>query len=245
MTDEANRDVADPGTADDLAELDPEPPVDPDDPAPRVVVFDIGEVLIDESRVWAVWAGLLGVSPLTFAAVLGAAIVQGGDELDVFPHVAPNVDWQDVEEEHERRYGGFQEQDLYPDVRPCLEELHDLGFRVVIAGNQPARRSAQLRELALPHDQLVTSAELGAEKPDPAFFAAIMELGQVTEPSEVLYVGDRVDNDILPAAELGMRTCWLRRGPWGYLQDLPGSLEPDLSLEGLGELALLLAEWRG
>ena len=43
-------------------------------PAPAVVVFDVGEVLIDETRVWAIWAGLLGVSPLTFAAVLGAAI---------------------------------------------------------------------------------------------------------------------------------------------------------------------------
>lgn len=218
---------------------------DPDGPAPSVVVFDIGEVLIDESRVWAIWSGLLGVSPLTFAAVLGAAIAQGGDHLDVFPHIAPNVDWEDFVDEHERRYGGFQEEDLYPDAVPCLTELRELGFRVLIAGNQPAIRTEQLRALDLPQELIITSAELGAGKPDEAFFRGLLREGDLEDPSDVLYVGDRVDNDVLPAAAMGMRTCWLRRGPWGHLQELPDDAEPDLVLDGLGELPLLLSEWRG
>ena len=61
--------------------------------APDVVVLDIGEIVIDETRVWTVWAELLGVSPATLMAVLGAAVSQGGDHTDAFPHVAPNVDW--------------------------------------------------------------------------------------------------------------------------------------------------------
>lgn len=217
---------------------------DPDGPAPGVVVFDVGEVLIDESRVWTIWADLVGVSPLTFAAVLGAAISQGGDHLDVFPHVAPNMEWEELFEEHERRYGGFQEQDLYADVRSCLSELQDLGFRVLIAGNQPASRSEQLRALDLPHDLVTTSDELGAGKPEPAFFAALLARAGIDDPADVLYVGDRVDNDVLPASAQGLRTCWLRRGPWGHLQDLPDGTEPDLVLDGLGELPLLLSEWR-
>jgi len=229
---------------DDVA-LDTQEVADPDGPAPSVIVFDIGEVLIDESRVWAIWSELLGVSPLTFAAVLGAAIAQGGDHLDVFPHIAPNVDWEDFLDEHERRYGGFQEQDLYPDVVPCLTELHDLGFRVIIAGNQPAIRSEQLRSLELLQELIITSAELGAGKPDEAFFTGLLRAAGLDDPSDVLYVGDRVDNDVLPAAALGMRTCWLRRGPWGHLQELPDDVEPDLMLDGLGELPLLLSEWRG
>lgn len=217
---------------------------DPDGPAPRIVVFDVGEVLIDETRVWAVWADILGVTPLTFAAVLGAAIVQGEDHEVAFPAIAPNVEWRDFEDEHERRYGGFREEDLHGDARGCLAELRELGFTVVIAGNQPARRTAQLRALALPCDDLVTSEELGVEKPDPAFFAAVLERCGTSDPSDVLYVGDRVDNDVVAAAEAGMRTCWLKRGPWGHLQDLPEGLEPDLVLEGLGELPLLLDGWR-
>ena len=236
-----------PDGLDDLTDLDfdPEQLPDPDGPAPRIVAFDIGEVLIDESRVWAVWAGLLGVSPSTFAAVLGAAIAQGEDHHVVFPHLAPNIDWEDFEDEHERRYGGFQEEDLYPDVRSCLDELQSLGFTVVLAGNQPARRTAQLLALGIPHDHLAVSEELGFEKPDPAFFEAIMRMLDTNDPEDVIYVGDRVDNDILPAAAFGMRTCWLRRGPWGHLQDLPEDVEPDLVLEGLGELPLLLSQWRG
>ncbi len=214
-------------------------------PAPRVVVFDIGEVLIDETRVWAVWAEILGVSPLTLAAVLGAAIVQGEDHRAAFTHVAPNVDWDAFVDEHERRYGGFAESDLYPDVRPCLAEVRDAGFEIIIAGNQPAQRTAQLRALGLPHDHLVTSEELGVAKPDAGFFAAVLRLSRAPEPADVLYVGDRVDNDVDAASAFGMRTCWLRRGPWGQLQDLPEGLTPDLSLEGLGELGLLLAEWHG
>ena len=218
---------------------------DHDGPAPGVVVFDIGEVLIDETRVWAIWAGLLGVSPLTFAAVLGAAISQGGDHRAVFAHVAPNIDADELEEEHEQRYGGFQASDIYPDVRPCLEELHTLGFGVAIVGNQPARRTAQLQALGLPHDHLATSDDLGVEKPDPGFFQAVLALTDRTDPGRILYVGDRTDNDVAPAAAAGMRTCWLRRGPWGHLQELPDDVEADLVLEGLAELPVLLSTWRG
>jgi HAD superfamily hydrolase (TIGR01549 family) len=217
---------------------------DPDGPAPRTVIFDVGEVLIDETRVWSVWAELLGVTPLTFAAVLGAAIVQGEDHEVVFPAIAPNVDWREFEDEHERRYGGFVEEDLHADVRPCLAELRALGFTVVIAGNQPARRRAQLASLDLPCDDLVTSEELGVEKPDPAFFTRLLARCAVDDPAEVLYVGDRTDNDVVPAHDAGLRTCWLTRGPWGQLQDLPDDVEPDLVLEGLGELPLLLSGWR-
>jgi HAD superfamily hydrolase (TIGR01549 family) len=228
----------------DELEFDPEAVPDPDGPAPRIVVFDIGEVLVDETRVWAVWADLLGVSPFTLAAVLGAAIAQGEDHHLAFPHLAPNVEWQDFEDEHERRFGGIQAQDLYADAQPCLHELRELGFTVVIAGNQPTRRHDQLLGLGLPHDRLTTSEELGHEKPDAAFFEAVLRLTDASDPGELLYVGDRVDNDIVPAALAGWRTCWLRRGPWGQLQDLPDDLEPDLVLEGLGELPLLLNEWR-
>jgi len=207
-------------------------------------VFDIGEVIIDETRVWSTWAALIGTSPLTFAAVLGAAVVQGEDHRAVFEHLAPNLDWAPLEATHEERYGGFREEDLYDDVRPCLAALREQGLIVVLAGNQPARRTAQLHALELPVDQVVTSDDLGAEKPSPEFFAALSHLLPETPADRVLYVGDRVDNDVLPAGAAGMRTCWLRRGPWGVLQDLTMEEDADLVLDGLGELPHLLETWR-
>jgi HAD superfamily hydrolase (TIGR01549 family) len=214
-----------------------------DRPAPDVVILDVGEVIIDETRVWTVWADLLGVSPATLMAVLGAAVSQGGDHTDAFPHVAPNAEWTALEDDHEARYGGFRAEDVYTDVVPALSALRAQGLKVVLAGNQPERRALQLRALDLPVDDVVTSAELGAEKPDPAFFAAVLARIGVADTSRVLYVGDRVDNDVLPAIEAGMATCWLTRGPWGQLQELPDDVEPDLVLEGLGELPELLRAW--
>ncbi|MEX2550533.1 MAG: HAD family hydrolase [Nitriliruptoraceae bacterium] len=111
-------------------------------PAPSTVAFDVGEVLIDETRLWTLWAELIGVSPTTLAAVLGAAVVQGEHADAVFAHLVPNVEWRGLEGEHERLYGGFEDRDLYPDVRPCFDELTAAGFRIVVAGNQPARRRA-------------------------------------------------------------------------------------------------------
>ncbi len=212
-------------------------------PAPTVVVFDIGEVLIDETRVWSVWADLIGTSPLTFAAVLGAAVVQGEDHRAVFEHLAPNLDWRPLEATHEERYGGFRESDLYDDVRPCLAAISAQDRTVLLAGNQPARRTEQLEGLGLPVDGIVTSEDLGAEKPDPAFFDGVRRLAGGVAADRVLYVGDRVDNDVLAATAAGMRTCWLRRGPWGVLQDLPMDEDADLVLDGLGELPHLLETW--
>lgn len=246
VTTEARDDLDD--LEDGLDDLDleftPREAADLEGPAPSIVVFDIGEVLIDETRVWAIWADILGVSRFTFAAVLGAAIAQGEDHEVVFPHVAPNCVWQEFEGEHERRYGGFQPEDVYSDVRMCLTELQAMELRVGIAGNQPSRRRDQLLALDLPHDVLATSDDLLVEKPDAAFFAAVQKLVGAQAPGQVLYVGDRVDNDVLPAMAFGMRTCWLRRGPWGQLQELPDDAEPDLVLDGLGELPLLLQGWR-
>ena len=37
----------------------------------RAVVFDVGENLIDETRIWTRWAERLGVPALTFLGVLG------------------------------------------------------------------------------------------------------------------------------------------------------------------------------
>jgi hypothetical protein len=151
-------------------ELDPVP--DPDGPPPEIVVFDIGEVLIDETRVWACWADCSG-SAAEFAAVLGAAIAQGEDHQAVFEHVAPNVEWEAFVEEHERRYGGFRPSDLYPDVRLCLVRAARAGVPVLLAGNQPSRRHAQLEALARV-DGTRCPSDLGVDKPDPAFFEAVL-----------------------------------------------------------------------
>jgi FMN phosphatase YigB (HAD superfamily) len=57
--------------------------------------------------------------------------------------------------------------------------------------------------------------------------------------AEVAYVGDRVDNDVLPAAAAGLLAVHVRRGPWGRLQATPP--EAALVLDDLASLPEALA----
>ncbi len=78
----------------------------------------------------------------------------------------------------------------------------------------------------LPVDWVTTSAGWGVAKPDPAFFVRVAsEVGAA--PEHIAYVGDRVDNDVLPARRAGMLAVHLRRGPWGVIHaDRPESRSP-------------------
>jgi HAD superfamily hydrolase (TIGR01549 family) len=201
----------------------------------RWVCLDVGETLIDETRVWSTWADELGIPRLTFLGALGAVIERGGEHRDVFD-VVGRSDWRARMPAVEARYGGFGEEDLYPDARPALARLEERGYRVAIAANQPAGRAAELRALGIAPGVLAMSDDLGVAKPDPAFFSRILELMGDPPAGEVAYVGDRIDNDVDPAAAAGMRAVWIRRGPWGTIQR-PRAVEPDLTVASLAELA--------
>src|SRR5437870_13249942 len=58
----------------------------------RLVVFDIGETLVDESRMWGEWADWLGVTRLTFFAALGAVIAAKQHHRRGFEVVRPGID---------------------------------------------------------------------------------------------------------------------------------------------------------
>ena len=84
---------------------------------------------------------------------------------------------------------------------------------------------------------IATSDDWGVSKPDPGFFQKMIEMSPFS-PAETLYVGDRLDNDILPAARLGLRTALVNRGPWATIwRDDPAvSQVPTLRIDSLAEL---------
>ncbi len=209
----------------------------------RWVCLDVGETLIDETRVWSAWADELGFTRLTFMAAFGVGIERGGQHSDVFG-IVDRPDWRDHRPQVEAAYGGFRESDLYPDVRRCLDALRAAGYRVAIIGNQPAERTAELRALGIEADVIAMSDEMGVAKPDPAFFRRALELMGSPTASDVAYVGDRIDNDIAPAAAAGMRAVWLRRGPWAILPRQVPEVTA-LVVDSLDELATRVGEcWR-
>lgn len=103
-----------------------------------------------------------------------------------------------------------------------------------------------IRELNLPADVVATSDDWGVAKPSVASFEKLIKVSG-HEPDEIVYVGDRLDNDVAPAAAAGLRTAWIRRGPWGFLLE-PGSttptgtvaVTPDLQFDSLVALPAMI-----
>jgi FMN phosphatase YigB (HAD superfamily) len=190
----------------------------------KAVVFDVGETLADETRPWSETADAAGVPRFTFFGVLGGLTARGEPHIKVFEVLG-------IEPQPGRP---FVDGDLYPDAQPCLQELRSRGYRIGVAGN--AVRSGY-SSLTLDADFVASSEEWGVEKPSPKFFARVVEAcGCPAE--QIAYVGDRVENDILPAREAGMLAVHVRRGPWAYLHDAPDGTP---TIGSLSELSGVLA----
>ena len=204
----------------------------------RAVVFDVGETLVDETRHWGEWADWLGVPRLTFFAALGGVIARGEHHRRAFEVVRPKIDL--AAETARRAAAGwsyrFELDDFYPDALPCLRQLQADGLTVGIAGNQPEAAEAALAKAGLGADFIASSASWGVEKPDPAFFARVVDAAAVPA-SAIAYVGDRLDNDIGPAKRAGLYAVFLRRGPWAALQ--ASTADPDAADLVLDDLTAL------
>jgi HAD superfamily hydrolase (TIGR01549 family) len=196
------------------------------------VFFDVGETLVDEERWWRQLCAGSGLQPHVVWAALGFTIARGEEHDALWGHLGierPRGWW------HELTY---ELGDLYADAIPCLEEIRSRGLRVGIVGNQTEALERWARDSALPADVVSSSASLGVRKPDPRFFGEIVRLAGATHAREVAYVGDRVDNDVLPALAAGLAAVHVRRGPWGRLQRAPETVP---SIDSLAELPRALA----
>jgi HAD superfamily hydrolase (TIGR01662 family) len=200
----------------------------------KAVVFDVGETLVDEERWWRRIAERADLQPHVVWAALGVTIARGEEHTALWRHLGIDQPpgWYEVP---------YSADDLYPDAVPCLEAVRDLGLRVGIAGNQTEALERWARGAGLPADVIASSASLGVRKPHAAFFERVVELMGAESP-EVAYVGDRVDNDVLPAAAAGLAAVHVRRGPWGRLQQTPS--EATLGLDDLASLPQALASVR-
>lgn len=205
----------------------------------KAVVFDQGETLINETRFWSSVAAYAGVSDFTLFAVLGGLIERRENHRSVFnimqiESVDPGIIGYQVET-----------RDLYPDVIRTLTRLKHDGYILATAGNQSASVEGEMADLDLPVVLNATSAGWGLSKPDPAFFRRIAEeLG--LEPNEILYVGDRLDNDYFPAESVGMHAVFIRRGPWGYLHSTwPDMADVKHQITDLGQIPQLIADIEG
>jgi HAD superfamily hydrolase (TIGR01662 family) len=209
----------------------------------KVVVFDVGETLINEDRLWDGWAAYLSIEGDVFRSALLEVIANGEHHRSIFERLCPGLDIEAARRDRAARgdFDVFSAADLYPDALPCLRTLRQLGYGVGIAGNQSTDVGTILTELGVEVDFVGSSAKWGVQKPSSAFFTRVREVSKVPA-SSIAYVGDRLDNDVLPARAAGMAAIFIERGPWGRAHARrPEIVEAHAIITSLGELPQVLA----
>ena len=109
----------------------------------------------------------------------------------------------------------------YADAAPALEALRDRGLRLVCVSNWDCSLAGVLGRCGIGHllDGVVTSAETGARKPDPAIFTAALELAGC-EAGDAVHVGDTAAEDVAGARRAGIRALLIARDGGGDIRSL-------------------------
>lgn len=193
--------------------------------------FDVGSTLVDESRAneHRILDAIKGTNITYDQAYIQA--VQLAKQKNAHPLKAlglPVTPWHSEDET------------VYPQAAKCLAGLHEK-YRIGIIANQIPGTADRMKAYGLLPmlDLIVASAEEGVEKPDLRIFRAALERANC-RPGNAVMIGDRIDNDIVPAKKAGMMTIWIRQGFGGMAENLTAEETPDYCVRNLQELVVLL-----
>lgn len=106
----------------------------------------------------------------------------------------------------------IEDEILYKDSPTCLEIL-STKYKIGIIANQSLGTKERLEQHGILQyiNLVIASTEEGFSKPDSRIFQIALERSGC-EPQKAIMIGDRIDNDIVPAKLLGMRTIWVKQG---------------------------------
>ena len=192
--------------------------------------FDIGSTLVDETKVYddifqkiAVAAGVSAEYVKNMAIGFYRQNKRGHREVMRLLGVE-YPEWSPLYEE------------LYPDTVKCLEVLEKKYYLGIIANHIPgAEKRLEGMGIRRYFDLIVTSAEEGVAKPDPGIFRIALNRAGCA-PEQAFMIGDRIDNDIVPAKQMGMKTVRIKQGVGKYW-NIQGECEtPDYEVNSLSEL---------
>ena len=100
----------------------------------------------------------------------------------------------------------------FDDAIPALDSLDSLGVRLVCVSNWDCSLGDVLAACGLADrlDAVITSAEVGVRKPDPAIFEHAAEL-LGCQPRDMMHVGDTPEEDLAGARAAGMSALLIDR----------------------------------
>ena len=195
------------------------------------IFFDVGSTLVDETeaydhRVRDIIAGT-DITSQEFDDMRIALARQGldGNSAAIKHFGLTKTPWHSEDEVP------------YPDAKSTLAALIQMGYKLGIIANQKLGTAERLENWGLRQyfDVIVSSAEIGYAKPDKRIFEKALKMAGCTARESVM-VGDRLDNDMIPAKALGMRTVWIKNGLAQYQSEELGKDIADVQIASLSEL---------
>ena len=202
----------------------------------KVLFFDVGYTLVNEDTVWEKRcreqaqtdeAKKLGLSADDIYHEIEIATVSRKPQFRTvidkfcFTEVAPYR--TELEELYEEA----------PAVIKALAQKYELG----IIANQLDGLKERMEAFGLLQyfKYIVSSWDVQVMKPDIRIFEYALDKANC-KPQDACMIGDRLDNDILPAKSLGMKTVWIKRGFGALQKPLSKSEEPDYTINNLSQL---------
>jgi MIP family channel proteins/HAD superfamily hydrolase (TIGR01509 family) len=139
------------------------------------------------------------------------------------------------------RYLNYGPNHLYPEVAPTLRALAGR-YKLAVIANQDERVLEALRRDRLFElfDVLGLAKAAGAMKPDPRIWRYALAQAGVA-PHQAVHIGNRLDADVRPAKQLGMRTIWLLRGEAPSSPTIQQLSEADAVITSLAQAPAVIA----
>lgn len=125
---------------------------------------------------------------------------------------------------------------IYPKADYILNSL-SVKYNLGIIANQNKGLSERLRQFGI-YDYfniVVSSSDIGFAKPDERIFKFALKKANCSAQNAYM-IGDRFDNDIIPAQHIGMKTVWIKQGFGGLGNSDKLSTFTDYIVENLSEL---------
>ena len=128
----------------------------------------------------------------------------------------------------------------YEVAEVCLQALSSK-YHIGVIANQASGAKERLANWGLLQyvDLVMASAEEGISKPDLRIFQLALKKAKCN-PNEAIMIGDRIDNDIIPAKKIGMSTIWVKQGMGGYWDITKDDEKADLVVDHIQEILQLL-----
>ena len=196
--------------------------------------FDVGSTLVDESIVYEKRMRLIAkAANVSYENVCETAMsfYMQNKKGDIEAMRLLNV---------EKPKWSHEDEVLYNDTAETLMKL-SCRYKIGVIANQSLGTAERLKKFGILKyiELVVASAEEGVAKPDRRIFEiALSRAG--CEPKQIVMIGDRIDNDILPAKKLGMYTMWVKQGFGKYWNITSDEEKADYEVNNLAEICNIL-----